>query len=82
MIEPNIEIVESCQLEWDRHRGVLYVHNKDTGHTILRISNLPSQSNKCSIGMGCMDVTVGHGMRGVSMPFPEQGLDRLDKVKP
>jgi hypothetical protein len=33
------EIVERCTLEWDRYRGVLYVHNRD-GRTILRIQYL------------------------------------------
>jgi hypothetical protein len=37
-------IVEDCQIEWDRKRGVLYVHNKATGSTAVRISGLPPTS--------------------------------------
>lgn len=34
------EVLENCQIEWDEERGVLYVHNKDTGGTVLRICGL------------------------------------------
>lgn len=34
------ETIENCQLEWDKARGVLYVHNKDTGSTVLRVCGL------------------------------------------
>jgi len=62
-----IEIVENCQVEWDQERGVLYVHNKDTGATIVRISKLP-----CVLGAklsnGQIDVTAR--LDYVSMPVP------------
>ena len=35
------EILEDCQLEWDRLRGVLYVHSGTTGGSVLRICGLP-----------------------------------------
>lgn len=41
------EILENCQLEWDRERGVLYVHNKDTGASVLRICGLDPKAVSC-----------------------------------
>ena len=54
-----IQVIESCQFEWDIARGVLYVHNKDTGCTVLRICGLRRQlDNEVVIGEGQMiDVT-------------------------
>lgn len=34
------EILDNCQVEWDRIRGVLYVHNNETGCTVLRVCGL------------------------------------------
>ena len=49
-------VVENCQLEYDEQRGVLYVHNKDTGTSVLRICRLP-------IPDGRLDMqTYGHLM--------------------
>lgn len=39
--ENNIEVLENCQVEWDKRRGVLYVHNKETGSSVIRICQLP-----------------------------------------
>ena len=36
-----IETIEG-QLEIDSARGVIYFHSKKTGHTVLRIGNLPT----------------------------------------
>lgn len=44
-----IQIVENCQVEWDKRRGVLYVHNKDTGATIVRICNLPTARDSVNL---------------------------------
>lgn len=33
--------LDNCELQWDRARGVLYVHNKENGCTVLRIQGLP-----------------------------------------
>lgn len=33
--------LNNCQLEWNQKTGVLYVHNKETGCTVLRIQGLP-----------------------------------------
>ncbi len=54
----NVEVVENYQVEWHKERGVLYVHNKDTGATILRISRLPKSTAKLAEGQ--IDVPVGH----------------------
>ena len=32
--------LKNCTLEWDQPRGVLYVHNNDTGASVLRICGL------------------------------------------
>lgn len=37
-----MEIIENCQVEWDQVRGVLYVNNKATGATIVRVNGLPT----------------------------------------
>lgn len=34
-------LIEHCRLEWDKRRGVLYVHNDDNGTTVLRVQGLP-----------------------------------------
>lgn len=36
------KIIENCMVEWNVEQGVLYVHNKDTGATVVRISNIPA----------------------------------------
>jgi len=50
------EIIENCQLQWDKRRGVLYVHNRDTGATVLRISRLPESKDKLTTGQ-MIDIT-------------------------
>lgn len=57
------ELLENCILEWDKNRGVLYVHNKDTGATVLRICRLPHGGG--SLKDGLIDITIGFGC---SMP--------------
>lgn len=42
-----IEVIEDCQIEWDKNRGVLYVHNRETGMTVIRICGL--KKRKCGI---------------------------------
>ena len=44
MSEKPIVLVENCQLEFQRHRGVLYVHGPE-GATILRVCQIPSDEN-------------------------------------
>jgi len=51
---PTLEIFEDCILEWHKERGVLYVHNKSTGTTLLRICGL---ENKSSLFKGMIDIT-------------------------
>jgi hypothetical protein len=53
-----MQVIENCQLEWDNIRGVLYVHNKDTGATVLRICRLESRDDKRSqLKDGQIDLT-------------------------
>jgi hypothetical protein len=54
-------ILENCQLEWQAARGVLYVHNKDTGATVLRICRLPVTFHEDALKHGMIDVTNGYG---------------------
>jgi len=39
----NMIELTNCTLQWDRHRGVLYVHDNTTGGTVLRICGLDKQ---------------------------------------
>jgi hypothetical protein len=42
--------IENCIVEIHVQRGVLYVHNKDTGATVVRISGLtPEQCEQAQI---------------------------------
>ena len=51
-------IIDGCQLEWDRNRGVLYVHSAATGGTVLRICGLPPLDEKETLAYGEMlDIT-------------------------
>lgn len=49
------QIFENCRLEFQTQRGVLYVCNRDTGETVLRISNLKPHL----FTEGMLDLTVG-----------------------
>lgn len=51
------EVIENCILEWDKYRGVLYVHNKDTGATILRICRLRIGPKLGKLAKGQIDLT-------------------------
>lgn len=52
-------IVENCQLEWQYLRGVLYIHNKDTGTTVLRIQGLPVPTRATpNLSEGMIDVAI------------------------
>lgn len=46
-----IEVIEDCQLEWDKTRGVIYVHNRATGATVLRIGGLEPSNRILTDGM-------------------------------
>ena len=39
-MDNNIEVLPECYVEWDRDRGVLYVHNRHTGTTVVRVCGL------------------------------------------
>jgi len=52
--------LENCEIEWDTWRGVLYVHNKDTGRTTLRICGLPKTKGiGANLDDGLIDITIG-----------------------
>lgn len=58
--ESKVEVVENCQVEWDKARGVLYVHDKDTGATVIRICRLQRADAAHVLGSlhnGQIDVT-------------------------
>jgi hypothetical protein len=51
-----IQIIENCQVEWDKEHGVLYVHNKDTGTTIVRVQNLLRARDSANLVGNMIDV--------------------------
>ncbi len=61
------EIIEDCQLEWDKRRGVLYVHNRGTGGTVLRICGLDKSTHGSLANYGHM-IDITHPDR-VSYPY-------------
>jgi len=65
----NNEIIENCQLEWQKDRGVLYIHNRKTGGTVLRISGLKRFGrNPGTLEEGMIDVHLPSGI--FSLPEP------------
>ncbi len=62
----NIQVVENCQVEWDKRRGVVYVHNRDTGATVVRISGLPPSRESANLTDGQIDVRAAK--EGTSVP--------------
>lgn len=50
-----IETIDNCQVEWDKERGVLYVHSSQ-GITIIRICGMPKSSMVLSTGS--IDITA------------------------
>ena len=75
---PRIELVENCQLEWDKQRGVLYVHNKDTGATVLRICGLPKARNRGSAARWPdRDINVRAGSAAV---YPGQAREPIVRL--
>lgn len=57
-----MQVIKNCEVEWDEVRGVLYVHNKATGCTILRVSNLPKDRYVPNLAVnGSIDVRVESG---------------------
>ena len=52
------QVIENCQLEWQVNRGVLYVHNKDTGATVLRISGLDTKKDVGALNQGMIDISL------------------------
>lgn len=58
--------IHEAQLEIDGARGVIYVHCKKTGRTLLRICSLPKPIPDLG-EMGCIDLTH---MLGVQYAVP------------
>jgi len=52
-----MQVIENCTLEWDEKRGVLYVHNKETGATVLRICRLRTDLPFVKLSEGQIDLT-------------------------
>lgn len=69
-----VETISNCQLEWSKVRGVLYVHNRDTGMTVVRISNMKIPTDlSVSLNDNMLDLTVGvtkgrYEMKGKNEP--------------
>src|SRR5258706_13387975 len=70
------QIVKNCQVEWNKKRGVLHVHNAE-GMPVLRISRLPQPTSKkevaCDISIqgdipGQLEVTIGRGVKFIAPP--------------
>lgn len=51
------ELLKNCQLEWDKSRGVLYVHDRDTGATVLRLCRLSKEPGLGDLKEGQIDIT-------------------------
>lgn len=49
-----LEILKDCVLEWDKQRGVLYIHSND-GHTVVRICGL--KRTTMTLAQGMIDIT-------------------------
>lgn len=71
------ELIPDCQVEWDKARGVLYVHNTRTGATIIRIGGLPR--TKARLDTGQIDIAVSYGLVAIAMPDGEVEELRLQK---
>ncbi len=57
------EIVDGCSVEFQRSRGVLYVHGPN-GATLLRVSQIPTTEtmlDKGGMANQLIDVTDRHG---------------------
>ena len=67
-----MEIVDNCRLEWDKARGVLYVHSGETGGTILRICRLEPQPDLPCLQYGHM-VDITGPFENVSYPLVSYG---------
>lgn len=63
------EVVTGCTVEWQKGRGVVYVHAPD-GHTVLRICRLKTieAGSAGSLKQGQIDITVQPGAR-VTYPW-------------
>lgn len=78
-----IETISNCQLEWHKERGVLYVHNRDTGMTVFRICNLkPPLFPKHSLNDEMLDITVGVTQGRLNFEIKEKRKEYEQIAKP
>ena len=73
-VDEHTEAIDHCTLQWDKRRGVLYVHALD-GHTILRVCRLPQPkyTTKSLLSKGRIDITH---MFGASLPGEKNEYSR------
>ena len=55
-VNEDIQIIENCQVEWHKRRGVLYVHNQNNGLTIIRICRLAPADSFVDLSENLLDV--------------------------
>ena len=73
-----ILVLEDCLLEYDLRRGVLYVHNKETGATVLRICGIETVHDLTSPGvMLDVNLRVSPEQRQKKRSFAEEELLRM-----
>jgi len=66
---PDTQVISDCILEYDRARGVLYVHHFPTGSTILRVCGLRTRPTPDPICPGQpIDITLRDGRALVQYP--------------
>jgi hypothetical protein len=68
-----MQTINDCQLEWDNARGVLYVHNKATGRTVLRICRLEKKDILHHLEDGMIDITGPFEHASYPEPRPRAG---------
>ena len=72
-----IETFDQCRLEWDKVRGVVYVHSS-AGACLLTVRGLPSCRVDVSLKQGLIEVCVWTSRTGrpktsvVTMPGPDR----------
>ncbi len=54
--------LSNCTLEWDKRRGVLYVHNNETGSTVLRVCSLRPKEDDFPLEQIDITCDVGHAI--------------------
>lgn len=55
-----MKVLDNCQLEWDQPRGVLYIHNRETGKTLIRIQGLSTRGMESDTELHFIDLNVAY----------------------